>query len=50
MWGSDCPFQVQSEAYADGVSLVRDHLAFLSPEDKDWILRRTAEEAFFQSP
>ena len=47
MWGSDCPFQVQSETYADSVSLVRDHLDFLSPEDKDWIFRRTAEKAFF---
>ena len=48
MWGSDCPFQVQSETYADSISLVRDHLDFLSSEDKEWILRRTAEETFFQ--
>ena len=50
MWGSDCPFQVQSETYADGISLVRDRLDFLSMADKEWILRRTAEETFFQSP
>ena len=48
MWGSDCPFQVQSETYADSISLVRDRLGFLSPEDKEWILRHTAEETFFQ--
>lgn len=48
MWGSDCPFQVQSETYADSISLVRDRLDFLSPSDKEWILRRTAEETFFQ--
>jgi len=49
MWGSDCPFQVQSETYADSVSLLRDRLDFLSRTDKEWILRRTAEELFFQS-
>jgi predicted TIM-barrel fold metal-dependent hydrolase len=47
MWASDCPFQVQSETYADGLSLLRDRLDFLSAEDKEWILRRTAEETFF---
>jgi len=48
MWGSDCPFQVQSETYADSVSLVRDRLDFLSTADKERILRRTAEETFFR--
>ncbi len=48
MWGSDCPFQVQSETYADSISLVRDRLDFLSTADKEWILSRAAEEAFFQ--
>ena len=47
MWGSDCPFQVQKETYADGISLLRDRLDFFSAEDKEWILRRTAEETFF---
>jgi predicted TIM-barrel fold metal-dependent hydrolase len=48
MWGSDCPFQVQNETYADSISLLRDRLDFFSSEDKEWILRRTAEETFFQ--
>ena len=47
MWASDCPFQVQSETYADGLSLLRDRMDFLSTEDKEWILQRTAEETFF---
>jgi predicted TIM-barrel fold metal-dependent hydrolase len=47
MWGSDCPYQVMKETYEDGISLVRDHLSFLSAEDKEWILRRTAESVFF---
>jgi predicted TIM-barrel fold metal-dependent hydrolase len=48
MWGTDCPFQVQSETYADSISLLRDRLDFFSTEDKEWILRRTAEETFFR--
>jgi predicted TIM-barrel fold metal-dependent hydrolase len=48
MWGSDCPFQVQNgQTYADSIALIRDRLDFLTPEDKHWILRRTAEEVFF---
>jgi predicted TIM-barrel fold metal-dependent hydrolase len=47
MWASDCPFQVESETYGDSVSLIASRLKFLSAEDKEWILRRTAEETFF---
>jgi len=47
MWASDCPFQVVDETYEDSISLVRDGLSFLSSEDKEWMLRRTAEESFF---
>ena len=43
MWESDCPFQVVRDRYADSVALVRDRLDFLSPDDRDWLLRRTAE-------
>src|SRR5436309_1976594 len=32
-WASDCPFQVVSETYEDSISLVPDHLDFLSAED-----------------
>jgi predicted TIM-barrel fold metal-dependent hydrolase len=48
MWASDCPFQTMKETYEDGISLVRDRLDFLSTGDKDWIMRRTAEESFFR--
>jgi predicted TIM-barrel fold metal-dependent hydrolase len=47
MWGSDCPFQTQGETYEDSVSLIRDRLDFLPVEDKEWILRRSAEQFFF---
>jgi predicted TIM-barrel fold metal-dependent hydrolase len=48
LWGSDCPFQILHETYEDSISLVRNQLDFLSAKDKHWILRRTAEEIFFQ--
>lgn len=48
MWGSDCPFQMAQETYEDSISLVRDHLGFLSDDDKEWLLRKTAESMFFE--
>ncbi|MCX6900212.1 MAG: amidohydrolase family protein [Verrucomicrobia bacterium] len=48
MWGSDTPFQTQHETYEDSIALIRDRLDFLSAEDKDWMLRRTAEEFFWK--
>jgi predicted TIM-barrel fold metal-dependent hydrolase len=47
MWESDCPFQVVSHAYADSLALIRDRLDFLSADDRDWLLRRTAERVLF---
>jgi predicted TIM-barrel fold metal-dependent hydrolase len=38
MWESDCPFQVVRDRYADSLALVRDHLDFLSNDDRDWLL------------
>jgi predicted TIM-barrel fold metal-dependent hydrolase len=48
MWESDCPFQVVAHKYTDSVGLVRDRLDFLSPDDRDWLLFRTAEQALFR--
>jgi predicted TIM-barrel fold metal-dependent hydrolase len=48
MWASDCPFQVQKgHTYADSIALIRDRLDFLTPEEKSWMLHRTAERVFF---
>lgn len=48
MWASDCPYQVQEgHSYADSIAVIRDHLDFLTPEDKQWMLRKTAEKVFF---
>ena len=47
MWESDCPFQVVQHKYTDSLDLVRQRLDFLTDADKDWLLRRTAEDFFF---
>lgn len=48
MWASDAPYQVQApHTYRDSVELVRQRLEFLSEDDRDQILRRTAEDFFF---
>jgi predicted TIM-barrel fold metal-dependent hydrolase len=49
MWESDCPFQVVEHKYQDSIDLVRKRLEFLTEEDREWLLRRTAEEFFFKS-
>ncbi len=48
MWASDCPFAVDNERYADSLALVRDRCNWMKAEDKEWILRKTAEEVFFK--
>ncbi|MGI9473208.1 MAG: amidohydrolase family protein [Rubripirellula sp.] len=48
MWASDCPYQVQGiHDYESSIALIRDHIESLSQSDRDWILRKTAEQAFF---
>ena len=48
MWESDSPFQVQGEhTYQASLDLVNRHLDFLSADEKDWLLRKTAENFFF---
>src|SRR5579883_41343 len=48
MWESDCPFQVVKHTYRDSLDLVARRLPFLTADDKDWLLRRTAEDFFFK--
>jgi predicted TIM-barrel fold metal-dependent hydrolase len=48
MWATDSPYQTQGvHRYADSLALVRDRVAGVSAEDRDWLLRRTAERVFF---
>lgn len=49
MWESDCPFQVaEGHTYRDSIDLVRTRRGFLSDGDRDWLLRRTAEDFFWR--
>jgi predicted TIM-barrel fold metal-dependent hydrolase len=48
MWGSDCPYQLASpHTYRASIALVRDRLDGLSEDDREWLLRKTAERVFF---
>jgi len=47
MWETDCPFQVLHSTYEASVAVIRDRCDFLTPEDKEQILRKTAEKFFF---
>jgi predicted TIM-barrel fold metal-dependent hydrolase len=48
MWATDCPFQVQDgHTYAASLAVVKDRLDFLTAQDKEELLRGTAERVFF---
>jgi len=48
MWETDCPFQVGAgHNYQDSVDLIAKKLDFLTADDRDWLLRKTAENFFF---
>jgi len=48
MWASDSPYQVQGENnYKASIGLVRDRLDFLTDDDRQWLLRKTAESVYF---
>lgn len=48
MWASDCPYQLGGENnYEASVRLITDRIDFLSKEDKEWLLRKTAERVYF---
>jgi predicted TIM-barrel fold metal-dependent hydrolase len=48
MWESDSPFQVVTHRYVDSLALIRDRLDFLTREDREWLLSRTAEQLLFR--
>jgi len=48
MWASDAPFQVVGgHTYKDSIDLIKSGLDFLDDDDRDWLLRKTAERVFF---
>lgn len=46
MWGTDWPVSEKFCTYAQAVNLYRRHLNFLTPDDRDWILRRTVQRVW----
>lgn len=48
MWASDCPYQIVGDHnYHDSIALIREGCDFLSPDDRQWLLRKTAEKVYF---
>lgn len=48
MWASDAPYQVvPPNTYRASVELARNHFTFLNDDERDCIMRRTAEETFY---
>jgi predicted TIM-barrel fold metal-dependent hydrolase len=48
MWASDSPFQIlPPHTYAASLDLIRSRLDFLTDEDRDWLLTKTARRLFF---
>ncbi len=50
MWESDCPFQVVRDRYDESIALIRDRLDFLTEDDRQWLLGKTAEHLLFDPP
>ena len=42
MWGTDWPVCLPKAAYAQTLSVVRDEMDFFAPEDREWVLGKTA--------
>jgi predicted TIM-barrel fold metal-dependent hydrolase len=48
LWATDSPFQtLGGHRYQDSLDLIRTRVDFLSPTDRQWLLRKTAERLFF---
>lgn len=46
MWGTDWPVSEKFCTYAQAVNLYRQSLDFLTPDEHDWILRRTVQRVW----
>lgn len=48
MWASDCPYQLDdANNYAASISLIRDHIDFVTDAERKQLLAGTAERTFF---
>lgn len=46
MWGTDWPIAKERASYAQRLTVVRDAMDFLNPDDKQWMLSRTVARAW----
>ena len=47
MWASDAPYQIEgNHGYGPSLALLRERVN-LSPGDRDWLLRKCAEQVYF---
>jgi predicted TIM-barrel fold metal-dependent hydrolase len=42
MWGTDWPVCLSRATYGQTLSVVRDEMDFIAPEDRPWVLGQTA--------
>ena len=42
MWGTDWPVCLSRASYAETLAVVRDEMDFFTPEDREWVLGKTA--------
>ncbi len=50
MWASDAPYQTQKgNSYDASIKLITENCPFLSSNDRQWLLKGTAEKTFFWS-
>lgn len=49
MWESDSPFEVAQGNYKASIDLIKDKLDFLTADDKNWLLKKTAESFFYEN-
>jgi len=48
MWGTDWPVSLSNAEYGQTLSVVRDEMTFISPEDMPWVLGKTALRLWFK--
>jgi predicted TIM-barrel fold metal-dependent hydrolase len=46
MWGTDWPIAKERASYSQRLTVVRDQMKFLSPEDKGWILSKSVAQVW----
>jgi L-fuconolactonase len=46
MWGTDWPISLKQLQYAQAVELYRDHIDFITGQDREWILGKTVQQVW----